>query len=71
MTEDSTFEAPDAYSSRRHHFATFFSALRNDDSVVEDATFGHRAAAPALLCNRSYREGTPYRWDPQAMEVSA
>ncbi len=71
MTEDSTFEAPDAYSSRRHHFATFFSAMRNNESVVEDATFGHRAAAPALLCNRSYREGTRYRWDPEAMEVPA
>jgi predicted dehydrogenase len=69
MTAESEFEAPDGYSSRRNHFANFFSALRNDESVVEDAVFGHRAAAAALLCNRSYREGTQYQWDPESMTV--
>jgi len=69
MTEESDFQAPQGYSNRRDHFATFFSAMRSGDSVVEDATFGHRAAAPALLCNRSYRNGQKYEWDPEGMHV--
>lgn len=69
MTEDSEFQAPEGYSNRRDHFATFFSAIRNDTPIVEDAVFGQRAAAAALLCNRSYRNGRQYRWDPEAMVV--
>ena len=33
------------------HFAHFFDGVREGKSVIEDATFGYRAAAPALLCN--------------------
>ncbi len=69
MSTESTFEAPDGYSSRRDHFMNFFAAMRSGDSVVEDVTFGHRAAAPALLCNRSYRNGQRYEWNPEAMEL--
>lgn len=69
MTNDSEFEAPAGYSSRDDHFRTFFSAMRSGDSVVEDAEFGLRAAAPALLCNRSYRNGERYEWDPETMEL--
>lgn len=69
LESDSEFRAPDGYSSRLDHLATFFTAMRDGESVVEDAVFGHRAAAPALLCNRSYREGTRYQWDPEGMEV--
>jgi len=71
MTEDSEFQAPQGYSNRRDHFATFFSAMRSGDSVVEDAAFGHRAAAAALLCNRSYRDGQTYQWDPEEMTMSS
>lgn len=71
MTEKSKFQAPQGYSMRRDHFAALFSAMRNDGSVVEDVVFGQRAAAPALLCNQSYREGTRYQWDPDAMEVQS
>lgn len=69
MTEESEFQAPQGYNMRRDHFAALFSAMRNDGSVVEDVVFGQRAAAAALLCNRSYRNGKRYQWDPEAMEV--
>lgn len=69
LESETQFQAADGYNDRLDHFANFFSAMREGGSVVEDATFGHRAAAAALLCNRSYREETRYRWDPDAMEI--
>ena len=69
MSTQSEFEAPDGYNMRRDHFMNFFAAMRGEEEAVEDAAFGHRAAAPALLCNRSYRNGQRHQWDPQAMEL--
>jgi predicted dehydrogenase len=69
MSTQSEFEAPDGYDMRRDHFMNFFAAMRGEEEAVEDAAFGHRAAAPALLCNRSYRNGQRHQWDPQAMEL--
>lgn len=69
MTTESEFEAPDGYSARKDHFMNFFAAMRSDEFVRQDAVFGQRAAAPALLCNRSYRDGMRYEWDPEAMEL--
>jgi hypothetical protein len=37
--------------------------------VIEDAEFGYRAAAPALLCNDSYFQEKPIKWDPVAMRL--
>ena len=51
-----------------HHY-NFFSAVRTGKPVVEDATFGFRAAAPALLCNDSHFEDRIMHWDPEAMKV--
>jgi len=41
--------------------------IRARRAVVEDAAFGYRAAAPALLSNESYFEGKPVGWDPVKM----
>ena len=69
MESENTFEAPDGYSDRVDHFAHFFSAIRNDEPIFEDVVFGHRAAAAALLCNRSFRNGKRYHWDPDTMTL--
>ena len=37
--------------------------------VYEDAFVGFRSAAPALLCNDSYRQGRVLGWDPVAMKT--
>ena len=37
--------------------------------VEENATFGLRAAAPALACNDSYFDEKVISWDPDLMEV--
>ncbi len=51
------------------HFFNFFTAIREKKLSVEDAVFGYRAAAPALLCNDSYFTNKPVLWDPVKLKV--
>jgi predicted dehydrogenase len=51
------------------HFMNFFDGVRNGTPVTEDATFGFRAAAPALACNDSYFGEQIIKWDPEEMRV--
>ncbi|TNE54633.1 MAG: Gfo/Idh/MocA family oxidoreductase [Bacteroidetes bacterium] len=50
------------------HFTNFFYGVRHGKQATEDAVFGYRAAAPALLCNDSYFEEKTVRWDPEKMK---
>jgi Predicted dehydrogenases and related proteins len=64
-----TYKAEEGYKGGPYdHMVNFFTAIRNNTSVVEDAVFGFRAAAPALLCNDSLREKRPIQWDPVKMK---
>jgi predicted dehydrogenase len=47
IKEDIIFKAPDGYNEHLDHFTNFFDAIRTGKEVVQDATFGIRAAAPA------------------------
>ncbi len=51
------------------HFHNFFTAIREKKLSVEDALFGYRAAAPALLCNDSYFQNKAVVWDPVNLKV--
>jgi predicted dehydrogenase len=51
-----------------HHY-NWIRAIRGGKPVVEDAVFGYRAAAPALLCNDSYYDEKPIKWDPRNMKL--
>ena len=51
------------------HFSNFFEVVRGGPPVLENATFGLRAAAPALACNLSYFEDRIVRWDPDTMRL--
>lgn len=62
------YRAPEDYNSTVDHFQNFFQAVRSRGAVVEDALFGFRAAAPALLSNISYREKRVCNWDPHKLE---
>jgi predicted dehydrogenase len=66
-THEEVYAAPAGYSDSLEHLRTFFDAVRARRAVVEDAAFGYRAAAPALLTNESYFEGKPVGWDPDRM----
>ena len=65
----SEFNAPQGYDSRLDHFNNFFTAIRENGSVEEDAVYGLRAAAPAVLTNASYAEKRIIAWDPEKMKV--
>ena len=66
---DVTFKAPQGYNEHLDHFTNFFDAIRTGKTVVEDATFGFRAAAPALSCNESYLKKKIINWDPIKMKL--
>jgi len=63
------YVAPDGYSDTYDHFKNFFASVRSRKPVVEDATFGFRAAGAALLSNMSIDKGQVINWDPEAMKV--
>lgn len=52
------------------HFYNLFNAMRTRGKVKEDALFGYRAAAPALLCNDSYFNEKPVKWDPEKLKIT-
>ncbi|MBC7949381.1 MAG: Gfo/Idh/MocA family oxidoreductase [Chitinophagaceae bacterium] len=65
-----TFAAEEGYLGGPYdHFANFFNAIRSNTKAVEDAVFGYRAAAPALLCNDSFNQDTAIRWNPEKMSL--
>ncbi|RYG06173.1 MAG: Gfo/Idh/MocA family oxidoreductase [Chitinophagaceae bacterium] len=64
-----TYRPPQGYNEHLDHFTNFFDAVRTNKPVVEDATFGFRAAAPALACNESYFQKKIINWDPVKMKL--
>jgi predicted dehydrogenase len=69
-TQEVVYQAPPGYDDRLDHFRNFFEAVRTRGKVVEDGTFGFRAAAPALLSNTSYLESRVIRWNPETMQLT-
>ena len=68
--EEIVYEAEKGYLGAHHdHFGNWLTAIRGGDSVVEDAVFGYRAAAPALACNDSYYQNKAILWDPKNMKL--
>jgi predicted dehydrogenase len=69
LSATSEFEAPRGYDSHLDHFRIFFRAMRGGEPVVENSTYGLRAAAPALIANLAYLEDRIVEWDPEAMKL--
>ncbi len=69
-TGETKWEAPDDYKGGHYdHFYNFFQAIRGKGKIIEDPTFGLRAAGAALLANDSYYSKQPVNWDPDAMKL--
>jgi predicted dehydrogenase len=65
------YRNPDGYDEQFDHFVNFFESIRLGKPVVEDPTFGLRAAAPCLACNDSYFQKKIVYWDPLGMKLKA
>ena len=63
------YQPPHNYSDHLDHHRNFLEAVRSRKAVVEDATFGFRAAGPAAASNVSYFERRVCEWDPQTMTL--
>jgi predicted dehydrogenase len=66
--KEENYLPPPGYSDSYDHFVNFFEGVRTRKPVVEDSTFGLRAAGPALLVNESYYDNRVYNWDPEKMK---
>jgi predicted dehydrogenase len=60
---------PHNYNDHLDHHRNFLEAVRSRKPVVEDATFGFRAAGPAAASNLSYFERRVCEWDPKTMTL--
>ncbi len=68
--KEAHFSAEEGYKGAHYdHFTNFFNGVRNGTLVTEDAVFGYRAAAPALLCNDSYFNNKIITWDAESMKL--
>jgi predicted dehydrogenase len=63
------FRVPEDYDSRLDHMLNFFAGVREGKAIYEDATFGLRAAGPALACNISVESEKAINWDPIKMKI--
>ncbi len=68
--KDEEYLPPAGYSDWLEHHRNFLNAVRTRKPVIEDATFGFRAAGPALLSNVSYFEQKVCLWDPEKMVMA-
>ncbi|MEB2360725.1 MAG: Gfo/Idh/MocA family oxidoreductase [Bryobacteraceae bacterium] len=64
---EESFEPPRSHNAHLEHHKNFYAAVRSRKLFLEDAVFGMRTAAPALLCNMSVSKQRVYRWDPENM----
>lgn len=71
MSDPELFEykPPKEYNDMDDHLFNFFDAIRRNKGVVEDATFGFRAAAPAIMTHQAYYDKKVYAWDPVLMKT--
>ncbi|NML19744.1 Gfo/Idh/MocA family oxidoreductase [Pseudoflavitalea sp. G-6-1-2] len=68
--ETTVFKVDEGYKGAHYdHFFNWVRAIRGGKPVIEDAVFGYRAAAPALLCNDSYYKERAIKWDPISMKL--
>ncbi len=68
-SSNEVFDTSDSEPQLEHH-KNFYRSIREGTPSVEDATFGLRAAGPALLTNESYFQNKIMHWNAEKMEVT-
>lgn len=67
---ETTWQAPRDYKGSHYdHFYNFFQGIRGAGKIIQDPTFGLRAAGAALLANKSYYNEKPVQWNPEDMKL--
>ncbi len=66
---ETKFQSPAGYDERVDHFANLFKSIREGTPVVQDPSFGLRAAGPCLATNLSVFEQKIINWDPVKMKL--
>jgi predicted dehydrogenase len=64
------YSPPDGYDDRDDHWANLIAAVRDGKTIVEDATYGLRAAGPSLAANESHFNDRIVSWDHQKLEYT-
>jgi predicted dehydrogenase len=68
--EEIVYKTPTGYDDRVVHMTNFYESIRAAKPCIEDASFGLRAAAPALACNMSAIQQKAIHWDAEKMKVT-
>jgi predicted dehydrogenase len=64
------YSPPDGYDDRDDHWANLIAAVRDGKTIVEDATYGLKAAGPSLAANESHFNNRIVRWDHQRLQYT-
>jgi len=64
------YRPPEGYDDRVDHWAKLIAAVRDGKAIVEDATYGLKAAGPSLAANESYFSSRIINWDNQRLEYT-
>ena len=64
------YSPPEGYDERNDHWANLIAAVRDNKTIVENATYGLKAAGPSLAANESYFNKRIVKWDPMKMVYS-
>jgi len=64
------YAAPEGYDDRDDHWANLIAAMREGKPIVEDATYGLKAAGPSLAANESHFTGRIVTWDHRKLEFA-
>jgi predicted dehydrogenase len=64
------YSPPEGYDERNDHWANLIAAVRDNKPIIENATYGLKAAGPSLAANESYFNNRIVMWDPMKMEYS-
>ena len=68
--DEIVYRPPQGYDERNDHWANLIAAVRDGKAIVENATYGLRAAGPSLAANQSYFSSRIINWDNQKLEYT-